>query len=132
MFVGLVLSFIATVGFLAFVGFLFVRLPPGYFCHPARSGFLADKHPLIRRTGCFLKNVLGAVLVALGCVLSLPGIPGPGIVTILIGVMLLDFTGKRSLEIWLIRRPLVLRTINHLRRQFGKPPLEWRRSTERH
>lgn len=129
---GLALSVITTVGFLALVAILFVRLPPDYFCDAVRPGFLADKHPLIRRTGCVLKNVLGALLVAVGVVLSLPGIPGPGIVTILIGVMLLDFAGKRPLEIWLIRRPLVLRTINNLRRRFGKSPFEWRRSAGRH
>jgi hypothetical protein len=124
--VGLLLSVITTVGFLALIAFLFVTLPPDYFCGPARPGFLADKHPVIRRTGCFLKNVLGAGLVVVGVVLSLPGIPGPGIVTILIGVMLLDFAAKRPLEIWLVRRPLVSRTINHLRRRFRKAPLEWR------
>lgn len=70
-----------------------------------------------------MKNLFGAVLVALGVVLSLPGVPGPGIPTILIGVMLLDFPGKRRLERWLISLPTILRMINRLRRWFGKPPL---------
>jgi predicted dehydrogenase len=38
--------------------------------------------------------------------------------------MLLDFPGKRGLELKLVRRPKVLQTINQLRRKFDKPPLE--------
>jgi hypothetical protein len=43
--------------------------------------------------------------------------------TILIGVMLLNFPGKRRLERWLVSRPRVLPVINRLRARFGKPPL---------
>jgi hypothetical protein len=55
--------------------------------------------------------------------LSLPGVPGQGILTILIGVMLLDFPGKRRLERWLVRRPAVFKGINRIRARFDKPPL---------
>jgi hypothetical protein len=69
------------------------------------------------------KNLLGAFLVLLGIVLSLPGVPGQGILTILIGVMLLDFPGKRDLERKLVSRPKVREGIDRLRQRFGKPPL---------
>jgi hypothetical protein len=55
--------------------------------------------------------------------MALPGIPGPGIVTIMLGVMLLHFPGKRRLERWLIRRPTVLRSVHRLRQRYGKPPM---------
>jgi hypothetical protein len=71
-----------------------------------------------------LKNGLGVLLVALGIVLSLPGVPGQGILTILLGIMLLDFPGRRKLEIKILSRPQVYKTINKLRHKFGKPPLE--------
>ena len=61
--------------------------------------------------------------MALGIVLSLPGVPGQGILTILLGIMLLDFPGRRKLEHKLVSRPQVLKTINKLRHRFGKPPL---------
>jgi hypothetical protein len=41
----------------------------------------------------------------------------------LMGLMLTDFPGKRRLEIWLVRRPGVLATINRLRHFFSKPPM---------
>ncbi len=55
--------------------------------------------------------------------MSLPGIPGQGLLTILLGVMLLDFPGKRRLEFKIISRPKVFRAINRLRARFDKPPL---------
>jgi hypothetical protein len=56
-------------------------------------------------------------------VLSLPGVPGQGVLTILLGVMLLDFPGKRGLELKLVSRPKVLNTINRIRHRFDRPPL---------
>jgi hypothetical protein len=64
------------------------------------------------------------VLVALGVVLSLPGVPGQGLLTILLGIMLLDFPGRHHLEQKLLSKPSIVNTINGLRGRFGKPPLE--------
>ena len=58
-----------------------------------------------------------------GIVLSIPGVPGQGLLTILLGVMLLDFPGKRRLELKIVSRPSVLKTVNSLRSKFGKPKL---------
>ncbi|MBA3256811.1 MAG: hypothetical protein H0T64_09210 [Pyrinomonadaceae bacterium] len=69
------------------------------------------------------KNLLGVVLVVVGILLSLPGVPGQGILTILLGVMLLDFPGKPRLEHWLVSRPKILQAINRLRHRFSKPAL---------
>ena len=44
------------------------------------------------------KNMAGVLLVVLGILLSLPGVPGQGILTILLGIMLLDFPG--SAGVW--------------------------------
>jgi hypothetical protein len=69
------------------------------------------------------KNLFGAVLVVVGLLLSLPGVPGQGLLTILIGLMLLEFPGKRSLERRLLARPRVLETMNRIRARLGRPPL---------
>jgi hypothetical protein len=80
---------------------------------------------------CSLKNVLGGVLLMFGVALSVPGILGPGLLTILIGLILLDFRAKRQIERRLIGRPLIMRAINGLRRRYGKPPLTCPPSRER-
>ena len=69
------------------------------------------------------KNALGVVVVLLGIVLSLPLVPGQGLLTILMGLMLLDFPGKRRMEIWMIRRKGIAKGIAWIRRKAGRQPL---------
>ena len=70
-----------------------------------------------------LKNLVGLVLILLGLILSVPGLPGQGLLTVLAGVLLVDFPGKRSLLYKLVSRPLLLQSINRLRMKFSRPPL---------
>ena len=60
----------------------------------------------------------------LGLVMALPGIPGQGILTMIVGLTMLDFPGKRGLERRLIGRPHILHALNRLRARFGRAPLE--------
>jgi len=89
-----------------------------------------DTRPIVRRPlvlhvlALVAKNVAGVLLVALGLAMALPGVPGQGLLTALIGLSLVSFPGKRRLERRLIRRPLVLRNVNRLRHRFHRPPLE--------
>src|SRR5262245_40758335 len=70
-----------------FTAWMLIRLPDDYFAKPPRpSGHV------LARVG---KNVGGVLLILLGVVLSLPGVPGQGFLTILIGLMLTDIPGKR-------------------------------------
>jgi hypothetical protein len=50
-------------------------------------------------------------------------LPGQGILTMLIGISMLDFPGKRNIEAKLIGQPTVLGVINGMRKRRGKPPL---------
>lgn len=115
-----VLSF---VGSLALVSWVLVKLPPTYFQPTHERDFLANRRRAVRWSGMIFKNMIGVVLVLLGIVMALPGVPGQGVLTILLGIMLLDFPGKREFEYKLVSRPRVLQAINGLRGKFGKPPL---------
>jgi hypothetical protein len=42
----------------------------------------------------------------------------------LIGLMLLEFPGKRRMELWLIRRKAISSAIHWIRAKAGRPPLE--------
>jgi uncharacterized membrane protein SpoIIM required for sporulation len=118
------LIFMATfVVSLAIVSFIMVKIPADYFRKDTPRELWSDKPPLVRFLGIFAKNLLGLLLVALGIVLSIPGVPGQGILTILMGIMLLDFPGKRDLEHRLVSQPRVLKAINKLRHRFGKDSL---------
>jgi hypothetical protein len=68
------------------------------------------------------KNAIGIVFVVLGVVMLV--LPGQGLLTIVVGLMLLDFPGKYEVELWVVRRPSILRAINWIRSRAHKPPLE--------
>ena len=67
------------------------------------------------------KNALGVVFVLAGVAMIL--LPGQGVLTILLGIMLTEFPGKYRFERWLVRRRAVLGAINWLRERAGRPPL---------
>lgn len=115
-----VLTFSAS---LAIVSVVLVKLPATYFKRSNNQKFLANRPPIIRWLAIAGKNLLGFVLVVVGILLSLPGVPGQGMLTILLGVMLLDFPGRPRFEHWLVSRPKILHAINRLRHRFSKPAL---------
>jgi hypothetical protein len=115
-----VLSVALSFGSIAFV---MVKIPPNYFSTHYERDFLPDSPWLVRWGAVILKNVFGVFLILLGIVLSLPGVPGQGILTILLGIIMLDIPGKRPIEAKIIQRPAVLSAINKLRARYDKPPL---------
>jgi len=108
---------------LGIVSFILVKLPKDHF-KSDKSKRVSGSNATIRVLKVIGKNVAGWLLIALGIVLSLPGVPGQGLLTVLLGVMLVDFPGKHRLEQKLLSRPGIINTINRLRGRFGKPALE--------
>ena len=103
---------------------ILVKLPADHFSKSRKTKFWHGPRPAIHAAKVIGKNIAGVLLVALGIVLSLPGVPGQGLLTVLLGIMLLDFPGRDRLEQKLLSRPSIVSTINRLRGRFDKPPLE--------
>lgn len=108
---------------LAAIVLVMVKIPANYFSPHYEQAFLPNTHWTVKWGAVILKNVLGVILIALGIVLSLPGVPGQGLLTILLGLIMLDIPGKRPLEARIIQRPTIQSAINKLRARFNKPPL---------
>jgi hypothetical protein len=106
------------------VGGLLVWIPATFFLDHHDRNLWVDRHPVIRWTGLIIKNLTGLVLILIGLLLSLPGVPGQGLLTILIGLVLLDIPGKRRLERMIVSRPKILKLANRMRARFGKSPLD--------
>jgi hypothetical protein len=121
---GLGISAVLFAGSIALVTAVVIGWSADHFKHAGVVPFWAHRHPVVRGAGRVGKNLAGVVLVALGIVLALPGVPGQGLLTILIGLTLIDFPGKRGLERRLIGRPHILRAINRVRARFQRPALE--------
>ncbi len=113
-----VVTFIVSI---VVIGFLLVRLPATFFLDSHNRDLWIDHHPVVRWMGIILKNLLAIGLIVVGIVLCF--FPGQGVLTILIGLALLDFPGKRRLERAILRRPGIFDRVNRLRARFGRPPL---------
>jgi len=112
-------TFVAT---LVAVCWLIVRIPSDYFAHDRRHRTpWAGQHPVVRGMLIVGKNLLGCIFLVAGIVMLV--LPGQGILTMLVGIMLLDFPGKYKLERWVVWRPTVLRSVNRLRRRAERAPL---------
>ncbi len=117
-----VFSAASFVGALLIIPPLIARMPADYFIsrRPPDESWRA-RHPAIRWTVLILKNLLGVILAVLGAVMLVG--PGQGLLTILIGISLVNFPGKRRLEIWILRQRLVWKSINWIRKRAKRPPL---------
>ena len=114
-------SFFANLGI---VSLILVKIPANHFSKSRKTKFWAGPRPWLHAAKVIGKNIGGVLLVALGIVLSLPGVPGQGLLTVLLGIMLLDFPGRHRLEQKLLSKPSIVNSINKLRGRFGKKPLE--------
>jgi hypothetical protein len=123
------LGWLSAVSVLMFVGsliaipYLATRIPTDYFI---RQRHYVDRwqprHPLVRLALLAAKNLCGVVFVLAGVAMLV--LPGQGILTILIGLMCLDFPGKFALERRFVRQPPVIGAINWMRAKTGHPPLQ--------
>ena len=122
--IGLMLFVVTFAARLGIVSLILIKLPADYFCSHYDRQLWAGRAPAVRIVAHIGKNVLGVLLIVLGIIMSLPGVPGQGLLTILLGVMLVDFPGKDRLEQKLLHRPAIRNSINKLRARFGRPPLQ--------
>jgi hypothetical protein len=116
------LSVLMFVGSLIALPILLARIPEDYFVDPKRHATrLKRLHPLVYLSLRVLKNLVGWVLVLAGILMLV--LPGQGILTIIMGLVLSDFPGKFALERRLASNHRILSGINWIRRRSGHAPL---------
>ncbi|RMG17063.1 MAG: hypothetical protein D6731_04820 [Planctomycetota bacterium] len=114
------LSLLTLLASAAAVPVVVARLPADHFVRLPTT-HKSEGHPLLRLALRLLKSALGALLVGAGFAMLF--LPGQGLLTLLAGLGLLEFPGKRRLELWVLRRRSVRRAVAWLRRRAGRPPL---------
>jgi len=103
------------------IPFLIVRLPADFYVENDHPRHLFQDRPLVRIIFLTVKNAIGAVLAVAGVLMLV--LPGQGILTILAALALLNFPGKRKMEMRILHRPAILKSINWVRRRAGREPL---------
>lgn len=114
-----VISFLAT---LVIIPWVVLRIPADYFSKPRRVSLVSsDAHPSLKIIVLVVKNLFGVSIVLLGIAMLV--LPGQGLLTILIGVILIDFPRKYRFQRWLISREPVLKSVNWLREKGNRESL---------
>ena len=119
-----IVSLVTFFGTLAIVPVLLSRMPADYFVGSKPPADLVQRFPGWTRWFVrALKNLMGLVLLLMGVIMLFT--PGQGVLTVLLGIALLDFPGKRKLERSIASRPRVRRSIDWIRERNGRPPLQF-------
>lgn len=107
---------------LASVPFIVARIPVDYFTHRGRQRLSrSSHHPAVRLLLSGFKNLVGAMLLMAGFIMLFT--PGQGLLTILFGLMIMNYPGKYRLERRIIRKPAIFGAVNAMRRTQGQDPL---------
>lgn len=110
--------FILILSVVVIVSFVLIKLPSNYFSFKENKGLLNKLAFPFNFILLILKNSVGFILVCFGVILIF--VPGQGLLTIFAGLMLMNFPGKRNLELFIIRKKPVLNAVNWIRGKAGK------------
>jgi hypothetical protein len=98
-----------------------IRLPEDYLLQDEPHNLYRSKSKLINLAVRIVRNVLGAGFLLVGIVMLFT--PGQGILSIIVGIELVEFPGKRKLIRKIVAQPKVFNAINRIRNKANKPRL---------
>ena len=100
-------------------------LPEDYFKSENRnliSSVQNSRYPLLKLLVLITKNFFGVLLLLSGILMLV--LPGQGILTIITGLVFMDYPGKYKFERKLLRQKGVINSINWIRSLLNKPSLK--------
>ena len=101
-----------------------IRIPADHFQnHKTDVTVETQQHPSMQWMRRISANLFGVILILAGVAMLV--LPGQGLLTILIGLLLVDFPGKQRVLHWIVAKPAVRNSINRLRRKAGRVPLSF-------
>ena len=100
---------------------IIARIPSNYFINRSNTS-VSSPASVGELILSILRNIIGSFLIFCGIVMLIT--PGQGLLTILAGLFILDFPGKFKLELYLIKKPSVLKTLNWIRHKQNVPDFQ--------
>ena len=105
------------------ISWFVAQIPEDYFLSSKRKpSKWQEQKPLLRMMVLFGKNIIGFSLIIGGLLMLV--LPGQGLLTIVTGLLLINYPGKYKLEQKLVTIPSVFRALNWIRVKANKPPLK--------
>ncbi len=105
------------------IGWFVAHIPEDYFLSSKRKPTKwQEKKPILRLVVIFGKNIIGLFLIIGGLLMLV--LPGQGLLTMVTGLLLINYPGKYKLEQKLVAMPSIFRALNWIRIKAKKPPLK--------
>ena len=105
------------------ISWFVANIPEDYFFESKRkSTKWHEQKPILRLVVIFGKNIIGVLLIIGGLLMLV--LPGQGLLTMVTGLLLINYPGKYRLERKLVSKPSIFRTLNWIRIKANKPPLK--------
>ena len=113
-----IVSLVVFIASLLLTPLLLGKIPQDYFIHTNQHKVEIEHlgHLII----VVIRTLIGFVLLIAGIIMLVT--PGQGIITILLGLFLMEFPGKRKLELKFIKHNPTFKALNWLRNKAGKSP----------
>ncbi len=105
---------------LLIIPWIICKLDVDFFIHIHEHTRKEDEHPLIFILFRIVRYFFGAMLLLAGFLMIF--LPGQGILTMILGISLLDFPGKRALVDGLLKLPSIQNALNWVRKKGHKKP----------
>ena len=104
------------------ISWFIAQIPEDYFLSIKRKpSKWQEQKPILRLAVIFGKNIIGFSLIIGGLLMLV--LPGQGLLTIVTGLLLVNYPGKYKLEKKLVAIPSIFRALNWIRVKANKPPL---------
>ena len=105
------------------ISWFIAQIPEDYFLRSKRQpSKWREQKPVLRFVVMFGKNLIGLSLIIGGLLMLV--LPGQGLLTIVTGLLLVNYPGKYKLEQKLSSMPSIFRALNWIRLKAKKPPLQ--------
>lgn len=105
------------------ISWFIAQIPEDYFLRSKRQpSKWREQKPILRFVVMFGKNLIGLSLIIGGLLMLV--LPGQGLLTIVTGLLLVNYPGKYKLEQKLSSMPSIFRALNWIRLKANKPPLQ--------
>ena len=105
------------------ISWFIAQIPEDYFLRSKRQpSKWQEQKPILRFVVMFGKNLIGLSLIIGGLLMLV--LPGQGLLTIVTGLLLVNYPGKYKLEQKLSSVPSIFRALNWIRLKAKKPPLQ--------
>jgi Putative transmembrane protein (PGPGW) len=99
------------------------KIPSDYFLKLSKEQPRLKGYDLKSVLILLFRNILGMLLLVSG--IAMLFLPGQGLITIFVSLLLMNFPGKRRFVTYLTSKKSVQKSINWIRKKAKKNPIKW-------